>query len=210
MIKICIADQHPVVVDGLTAYMNAHQLGEFRVKAQDKAQLFSSLETQKVDVLLIELTLEGMDGLKDLQILMKRHPAMKVIIFSSLAESLYAPNAVKAGVAAFVNKKTEIATLFDYVQKAYYGEKITTPFIEQSLRLIAKQNRTNRLYRKLSNREIQVLQLMGNGFKNKEVAEELGLNEKTISTYKLRLLSKLQVSNTIDMVEKARQLDIIQ
>jgi DNA-binding NarL/FixJ family response regulator len=210
MIRLCIAEHQPVVVDGLTSFFDSRGKIEVLVKARNRQELFDKLLETKVDVLLIEITFDGMDGMKDLQILMKRHPAMKVIIFSNLAEEMYAPNAIKAGVSAFINKKAELELVYDYIQKSYFGEKITSPFIEHSLKLIAKQNKNNRLYRKLSNREIQVLQLMGNGLKNKEVAQKLDLNEKTISTYKLRLLSKLQVSNTIDMVEKARHLDIIQ
>ncbi len=75
--------------------------------------------------------------------------------------------------------------------------------------LISKQAKSERLYRKLSSREIEVLRYLSNGKKNKEVAEALNLNEKTISTYKLRLLAKLNVTNLVDLVNKAKTLEIV-
>jgi DNA-binding NarL/FixJ family response regulator len=75
--------------------------------------------------------------------------------------------------------------------------------------LIAKQSKSERLYRKLSNREIEVLRYLSDGKKNNEISKILNLNEKTISTYKLRLLTKLNVTNLVDLVNKAKTLEII-
>ena len=74
---------------------------------------------------------------------------------------------------------------------------------------IAKQNKSERLYRKLSNREIEVLRYLSDGKKNNEISKILNLNEKTISTYKLRLLTKLNVTNLVDLVNKAKTLEIV-
>ena len=81
--------------------------------------------------------------------------------------------------------------------------------IKKNLALIAKQNKSERLYRKLSNREIEVLRFLSDGKKNNEIAKILALNEKTISTYKLRLLTKLNVTNLVDLVNKAKTLEIV-
>jgi DNA-binding NarL/FixJ family response regulator len=81
--------------------------------------------------------------------------------------------------------------------------------IKKNLALIAKQNKTERVYRKLSNREIEVLRYLSDGKKNNEISKILNLNEKTVSTYKLRLLQKLNVTNLVDLVNKAKTLDIV-
>ena len=81
--------------------------------------------------------------------------------------------------------------------------------IKKNLALIAKQNKNERLYRKLSNREVEVLRYLSDGKKNHEIADILKLNEKTISTYKLRLLTKLNVTNLVDLVNKAKSLEIV-
>ena len=81
--------------------------------------------------------------------------------------------------------------------------------VKRKLALIAKLSKSERLYRKLSSREIEVLRYLSDGKKNNEIAKILNLNEKTISTYKLRLLTKLNVTNLLDLVNKAKTLDIV-
>ena len=93
--------------------------------------------------------------------------------------------------------------------KINQGQIILNDEIKKNLALIAKQNKTERLYRKLSNREIEVLRFLTDGKKNNEIARLLALNEKTISTYKLRLLTKLNVTNLVDLVNKAKTLEIV-
>ena len=89
------------------------------------------------------------------------------------------------------------------------GQIILNDSIKKNLALIAKQNKSERLYRKLSSREIEVLRYLSGGKKNNEISAILGLNEKTISTYKLRLLTKLNVTNLVDLVNKAKTLEIV-
>ena len=81
--------------------------------------------------------------------------------------------------------------------------------IKKSFALLAKKSKNERLYRKLSNREVEVLRYLSDGKKNHEIATILKLNEKTISTYKLRLLTKLNVTNLVDLVNKAKTLEIV-
>jgi DNA-binding NarL/FixJ family response regulator len=91
--------------------------------------------------------------------------------------------------------------------KVNQGKIIMNETVKKNLALIAKQSKSERLYRKLSNREVEVLRYLSGGKKNhKLLAEILGLNEKTISTYKLRLLTKLNVTNLVDLVNKAKKL----
>ena len=89
------------------------------------------------------------------------------------------------------------------------GKIIIDETVKRNLALIAKQNKSERLYRKLSNREVEVLRYLSDGKKNNEISKILGLNEKTISTYKLRLLQKLNVTNLVDLVNKAKTLEIV-
>ncbi len=81
--------------------------------------------------------------------------------------------------------------------------------VRRSIDLISRQPKSERLYRKISNREIEVLRYLSEGKKNNEISKILGLNEKTISTYKLRLLTKLNVTNLVDLVNKAKTLQIV-
>jgi len=93
--------------------------------------------------------------------------------------------------------------------KVHQGTIVLSDAIKRNLALIAKQNKSERLYRKLSNREIEVLRYLSDGKKNNEISKILNLNEKTVSTYKLRLLTKLNVTNLVDLVNKAKTLEIV-
>jgi DNA-binding NarL/FixJ family response regulator len=131
------------------------------------------------------------------------------VIYSNLTEQIYAPNAIKAGASGFIHKTAKLADVAEAIIKVQQGTIILNENIKKNLALIAKQNKNERLYRKLSNREVEVLRYLSDGKKNHEIAEILKLNEKTISTYKLRLLTKLNVTNLVDLVNKAKTLEIV-
>ena len=122
---------------------------------------------------------------------------------------MYAPNAIKAGASAFVSKNNELETLENAIIRVQNGEVFYSQEVKKKIDLITKQTKKERLYKKLSSREIEVLRFLSSGRKNKEIAATLNLNEKTISTYKLRLLNKLNVTNLVDLVNKAKTLDVL-
>ena len=157
----------------------------------------------------MDLELDGLNSIYEVKSIIKNFPKTKVIIFSSLPENVYAPNAIKAGCAGYVHKTSKLENLGNVIIKVNNGQIMLNDDIKRNLALIAKQNKSERLYRKLSNREIEVLRFLSDGKKNNEIAKILKLNEKTISTYKLRLLTKLNVTNLVDLVNKAKTLEIV-
>jgi DNA-binding NarL/FixJ family response regulator len=168
-----------------------------------------ALKTKKIDVLLLDLELNGLSSIFDVKVILKNNPNTKVIIFSGLSEQIYAPNAIKSGISAYVHKTEKLETLGTIIQKVNKGDIILSDSVKKSLALISRQNKSERLYQKLSNREIEVLRYLSDGKKNNEISKILHLNEKTISTYKLRLLTKLNVTNLVDLVNKAKKLEIV-
>ncbi len=207
-IYIAIADNHPVTHQGLNAFFAAHSRIKITQNLTNFLQVKSFFETKLVDVLVIDLELDALKSLSDIKQLVKENPDMCVIIFSNLSEEIYTPNAIKAGVCAFLNKSRNLEELETAILKAYLGEVSFNEQLLQKLTLIAKQNKTERIYRKLSSRELEVLRYLSQGKKNNEISKLLDLNEKTISTYKLRLLNKLDVTNLVDLVDKAKKLEI--
>ena len=122
---------------------------------------------------------------------------------------MYAPNAIKAGASTFISKNNDLEALENAIIRVQNGEVFYSQDVKKKIDLITKQTKKERLYKKLSSREIEVLRFLSAGRKNKEIAETLNLNEKTISTYKLRLLNKLNVTNLVDLVNKAKTLDVL-
>ncbi|MFN4198183.1 MAG: LuxR C-terminal-related transcriptional regulator [Flavobacterium sp.] len=209
MIKVCLADNHPVVHFGVKSYFKDHAEVSIVGHVGNYTMILDMLKIKPIDVLLVDLELEGLSSLNQLKYLLKEFPNTKIIIFSNLSETIYAPNTLKAGVSAYVHKTSKLENLGNIIVKVNNGAVIFSDAIKRSLAMIAKQNKSERLYRKLSNREIEVLRYLSDGKKNNEIAKILGLNEKTISTYKLRLLTKLNVTNLVDLVNKAKTLEIV-
>ena len=209
MIKVCLADNHPVVHYGVKSYFKDHDDISIVANVGNFLMVRDVLLTKDVDVLILDLELEGLSSIFEVKSILKNFPKTKIIIYSDLSEQIYAPNAIKAGVSGFISKKEKLETLGQAIIKVHQGKIILNETVKKNLALIAKQNKSERLYRKLSNREVEVLRYLSDGKKNNEIAKILNLNEKTISTYKLRLLQKLNVTNLVDLVNKAKTLEIV-
>jgi two-component system, NarL family, response regulator, fimbrial Z protein, FimZ len=209
MIKLGLADNHPVVHFGIKSYFKDHADIVLSGIVDNFDMVTEMLKRKDIDVLVLDLELEGLSSINLLKSLIKEFPKVKFILFSNLNEQVYAPNAIKAGCFSFVHKSVKLDSLANIIVKVNRGAVIFSESVRKNMALIAKQPKSERLYRKLSSREIEVLRYLSNGKKNKEIAEALTLNEKTISTYKLRLLAKLSVTNLVDLVNKAKTLEIV-
>ena len=209
MIKVCLADNSPVVHFGVKSYFKEHIDIGIVANVGNFAMVKDVLNTKDINVLVMDLELNGLSSVYDIKVLLKEYPKTKIIIFSNLAEKMYAPNSIKIGVSGYIHKSEKLETLGIAIAKVNKGDTIMNDSLKKSIALISKQNKSERLYRKLSTREIEVLRYLSGGRKNNEIAEILKLNEKTISTYKLRLLQKLNVTNLVDLVNKAKTLEIV-
>lgn len=209
MIKVCVADNYPVVHFGIKSFFKDHTAISIVANVGNFSMVKDVLYNKEIDILVIDLDLEGLTSLYELKAVIKNYTKTKIIVFSGYSEQIYAPNAIKAGVAGYVHKTAKLETLGIAITKVQQGQIILNDSIKKNLALIAKQNKSERLYRKLSSREIEVLRYLSGGKKNNEISAILGLNEKTISTYKLRLLTKLNVTNLVDLVNKAKTLEIV-
>jgi DNA-binding NarL/FixJ family response regulator len=209
MIKVCLADSHPVVHFGVKSYFKDHDSISIAANVGSFLMIRDILLTKEIDVLILDLEMEGLSSIFEVKSILKNFPKTKIIIYSDLSEQVYAPNAIKAGVSGFISKKEKLETLGQAIVRVSQGKIILNESVKKNLDLISKQKKSERLYRKLSNREVEVLRYLSDGKKNNEISVILNLNEKTISTYKLRLLQKLNVTNLVDLVNKAKTLEIV-
>lgn len=209
MINVCLADNFPVVHFGVKSYFKDHPEIHVVSNVGNFLMIPEALRNKQIDILILDLELDGLTSIYEVKAIIKNNPKTKIIIFTSLSEQIYAPNAIKSGVSGFVHKSSKLESLGVTIQKVHNGTIMLSDTIKKNLALIAKQNKSERLYRKLSNREIEVLRYLSDGKKNNEISKILNLNEKTVSTYKLRLLTKLNVTNLVDLVNKAKTLEIV-
>ncbi|THD68896.1 response regulator transcription factor [Robertkochia marina] len=208
MIKVLVADNHPVVREGLNAALGGSD--DFNVTASvgTTSELFDALEKEKPDVVLLEMDIPEVNGITALRKMKKDYNDVKVLIFSAQAEDVYALSTLRAGASGYVAKTATIDTLKNAISKVAEGGMFITNELAQRLAFDESTNKPRRFFRKLSTREVEVLKLLASGKRNKHVAEELGLNEKTVSTYKARLMRKLNVDNMVDMLQQAKALEL--
>ena len=209
MIKIGIADSLPVVSQGLQSYFQGNTRMEVVASAKNLESLLNVLNNKRCDMLLLDVELEGLSSIRDIKSLLKDFPETKIVLFTNVSEQMYAPTAIKAGVSAYVSKRSDLKELEGTIAKVSEGKVVFSETVKKSIEMLSKGKKSERLFKKLSTREIEVLRYLNDGKKNKEVAQILGLDEKTISTYKLRLLAKLNVTNLVDLLKKAKDLDVI-
>lgn len=209
MIKICVADSFPVVIEGLQSYFQGNENMEVIGAAKNLEALLSILDNKRCQILILEVELDGLSSVRDIKSLLKDYPETKIILFTRVSEQMYAPTAIKTGVSAYVSKNSSLKELESTITKVIEGNVVFSDAVKKSIAILSKGKKSERLFKKLSTREIEVLRYLNDGKKNKEIAQILGLDEKTISTYKLRLLAKLNVTNLVDLLKKAKDLDII-
>ncbi len=208
MIKVLIADNHPIVIKGLQkVFETSHDIEIIQVVRSGR-ELFDIVGTKDFDVILSEIDLPELNGITALRTLKKEYKELKVIMFSTHPEEIYAVSTIKAGAVGYLSKTVDPSLIVDAIRKVHQGGIYISNNLAQLLAFDERGNKPSKLYKKLSMREIEVLKLLSSGRKNKEVAKELDINEKTVSTYKARLMKKLNVTNIVDLVNQARALEL--
>ncbi|MCB4800218.1 response regulator [Neotamlana laminarinivorans] len=206
MIKLLIADNHPVSRKGLEVLFTATQDIEVVGSVGDGEAIIEFVKRNPVDIVLMETDLPKLNGLTVLRFFKNEFPDIKTLIFSAQPEEVYALNAIKAGASGYISKTENLITLSEAIYKVYNGGIYLSNDLTQQLAFGNRVSTNGKasFYKKLSTREAEVLKLLTIGKKNKEISQELDINEKTVSTYKARLMRKLKVTNLVDLVNQAK------
>ena len=204
MIKLLIADNHPITRKGLEVLFSASSNIKIVASVDNGDAILEYIKKNPVDIILTEADLPKLNGLTVLRYLKHDYPNVKTIILSAQPEEVYAVNAIKAGAHGYIHKSENVITINEAVVKVSEGGIYLSNDLTQQLAFGNRVNKGGNFYKKLSTREAEVLKLLTIGRKNKEISKELDINEKTVSTYKARLMRKLKVSNLIDLVSQAK------
>ncbi|NKI25684.1 response regulator transcription factor [Arenibacter sp. 6A1] len=208
MIKILVADNHPIIRMGVRQVLEPVSDIEVIADASTTTELFQQLETLTPDIVLLEMDIPEINGIATLRKLKKEHPSIKVIIYSGQSEDVYALSTIRAGAFGYLSKASDVDYILSAIRKVSAGSMFITNELAQRLAFDESTQKPRRFFRKLSTREVEVLKLLASGKRNKEVALGLDLNEKTVSTYKARLMRKLNVDNIVDLLQQAKALEL--
>lgn len=192
MIRVLLADDHAVVRRGLQLFIGYEENMDLVAEACNGDELIGLLKNNKADVLLLDIDMPKMNGITAIRKIKEIDPDLKIIVLTMHPEEIYGKTAFQMGASGYLIKDEEPQKLIESINRVYDGEQIFSNNILEN----KKKNKPI----KLSKREVEVLKLLSNGKSNKEISEELEISDKTVSTYKLRLLTKVGAKSVVDLI----------
>lgn len=203
MIRILLADDHAIVRDGLKRILS-EKLGQAQFgEARDAQEALGLALKGKWDVMVLDISMPGRNGLEVLKEVRRKRPKLPVLILSMHPEDQFAVRAIKAGAAGYIVKESAPDVLVDALKRAVSGRKFITPAVAERLAEGMGEDPSRPLHEDLSDREYEVLRLMADGKPVADVARHLSLSVKTISTYRARILDKLKLTSTAEIIRYA-------
>jgi two-component system invasion response regulator UvrY len=209
MIKVLIADDHTVVRQGLKQILSEDPQLSVVGEAVDGNEVLKALETLKVDALVLDITMPGRNGLDVLKEVKRKWPALPVLVLSMHPEDQFAIRILRAGAAGYITKESAPEELVGALRKVCSGGKYVSPQLAEKLAVFIGDQTTRPPHEKLSDREFEVLRMLALGKTVTEVAEELLLSVKTVSTYRSRVLEKMKMTSNADLTRYALQNELI-
>jgi two-component system invasion response regulator UvrY len=203
-IAVLIADDHPVVRRGLRQTLADTADIDVAAEAGTAQEVLELVRRGRFDVAVLDLTMPGSHGLDLLETVHREVSALPVLILSHHPEDQYAVRALRAGAAGYLTKESAPDQLVEAIRKVHGGGRYVTTRVAEELALAVGLG-TPAGHEALSQREFQVLTMLGRALSVKEIAAELHLSEKTVSTYRARILEKLRLHSTADLVRYAVQ-----
>jgi DNA-binding NarL/FixJ family response regulator len=203
MIKVCVVDDHAVVREGLKRIISENAGISVTAEAGDGNEALRILRSQPCDVVVLDITMPNKGGLDVLKELHAESPRLPVLVLSVHAEDQYAVRVMRAGAAGYLTKESAPAKLVQAIRKVVRGGKYISPAVADKLAYESDPDSSKALHESLSDREYQVLCMIASGKTVTTIAEELRLSAKTISTYRVRILEKLDMKNNAEMTHYA-------
>lgn len=203
MLRILIADDHEIVRRGMKQIL----LEEFSFvtigEAIDTDSLIGKAIAEKWDIIISDLAMPGGGGLVALRAIKERIPNLPVLFFSTYSEEQYAVRMIKAGADGYLNKDTATEELANAVKKILSGKKYVTPYVAEKLGLSLSEFSDKLPHELLSERELSIFILLAAGKSVSEIATTLSLASTTISTYRSRILAKMEMKGNAELTRYA-------
>jgi DNA-binding NarL/FixJ family response regulator len=208
-IRIFIADDHPIVRQGLRRIVEADPGMVISGEADAAAALLAGLETKATDLVLLDVSMPGGLFLETLKELRTRHPTIRVLALSVHPEDEWAVRALRAGASGYLTKDHSPDQLLEAIRRVYRGGKYVSPSLAERLASQLDGGGQRAPHELLSDREFEVMRRLGSGLTISQIASELALSTKTVSTYRARILEKMAVATNADLVRYAARHGLI-
>lgn len=217
MIRIIMADDHEIVRKGLIQIVSGTQGMVVSGEAGSAAELLEELRRGAYDVVVLDIKMpgrtggsDGRGGLEALTEIRRAHPGLPVLVLSTYSEEEYAVRVLKMGASGYLTKQTAPQELISAIKLAHSGKRYVSPSLAEKLALALGEQAESQPHECLSAREFQVLVMIAEGKALKEIAFALDLSEKTVSTYRARVLEKMGMERNIELARYAMQHGLIE
>ena len=212
MIRILIADDHAILRRGLKEILVRELEGVECGEAGSAQQVLSEVQSDNWDLLILDVMMPGRSGLDILRDLKGLRPKLPVLVLSTYPEALLGKRALKAGASGYMNKECAPEDLIKAVRRVLAGGRYVSPALAEMLALDLELNRRGDepLHARLSDREMEVLRLMGTGKTVSQIADLLHLSVTTVSTYRAHILEKMQLTTTAELISYALRNGIVE
>ena len=212
MITILIADDHQLLIDGIKAALAGSTEISVTAEVYNGYQVLEKLESgTPVDIILMDINMPKLDGLSATKMVHKKFPNVRVIALSQYDEKRFVKQMVKNGASGYLLKDSskdilETAIKTVYEGRSYFCDRLSMRLISQELKI---EEETNALFPKLTERELQILRLIGREHSSQEIADKLFISFHTVESHRANLMSKAGVKNTAGLIRWATENDFL-
>ena len=203
MIRVVIADDHTILREGLKQLLQATEDFEVVGEAGDGHEVLHQVRTREFDVLLLDMSMPGKSGMELIKQVKAERPKLRVLVLSMHEEHQYAVRAIRSGASGYLTKESASTQLVTAIRKVAGGGAFISAEVAEQLALSAMPTAEGPLHGSLSDREYQVFRLLVAGEGVTQIAAQLNLSVKTVSTHKARLMEKLGIDNAAELVRYA-------
>ena len=203
MIRILIVDDHAILRRGLKEILEREFRDVSIGGAGTAEQALTQLDSEKWDLVILDITMPGRSGVDVLRNLKALRPKLPVLVLSMHPEDQYGKRVLKAGASGYMNKESAPEELIKAVRKLLSGGRYVSPTLAETLAVDLGRDDGTPAHERLSDREFEVLRKMASGKTVGQIAQELHLSVPTVSTYRARILEKMGMSNTAELIRYA-------
>ncbi len=210
-IQVILVDDHQLILSGLETILYAEPHIEVMASCRDGAALLECLKLLKPDVVVMDIQMPGMDGIRLCKQISTRYPDIKILALSNLEEKQFVTNMIRNGARGYLLKTVEPAMLVRAIETVYEGyEQFIQPELSAKLFRESLTGIKHSAYRPvLTRREKEVLRLIAEEKSNQEIAEQLFLSIRTVESHRFNLMQKLQVKNAAGLVREALEAGLV-
>ena len=210
MIRVLIADDHAIVREGIKRTLADTEDIQVVGEAGDGQALIALIGGDAADVVILDLAMPGVPGLELLEDLRRRKPNLPVLVLSMYPAEQYAVRAIQAGASGYINKASPPSELVAALRAVAAGRRFINPEVADSLASHVDVSSQRRPHEKLSNREYEVMCLIAQGKRVSEIADSLALSVKTVSTFRSRILEKLDLRHNAEITRYALKHGLVE